>query len=151
FTGDGKSSGSTKSIVPYCSFNQDLNRYILKVKNLDGDKAKVTWGADSKVFTKAELEAGINLNEHFFNNPFVPEWSKFEQKVLAKQSFETSMIKDHITRYPGLSNMFAKDKDVDGAIETLRKKFLDRQAQLSAEVRAAVVPMKHTILVAVEK
>jgi len=151
FSGDEKSSGGTRSILPFCTFNQDLNRYILIVKNLDSEKAKVTWGADSKVFTKAELEKGVNLTEHFFANPFVPEWNKLEQKVAAKQGFETMMIKELITRFPNLSKSFDGDKEAEAAIEVLRKKLMDKHAKLVADVRAGVVPVKHTLVITAEK
>jgi hypothetical protein len=48
FQGDGKSSGSTRSIAPFVPFNQDLNRLTLKVTGLDTAKAKVTWGSETK-------------------------------------------------------------------------------------------------------
>lgn len=151
FSGDDKNPGGTRSILPFCTFNQDLNRFVLVVKNLDGEKAKVTWGADSKVFTKAELEKGVNLTESFFGNPFVPEWNKLEQKVAAKQGYETSMIKDLITRFPGLARTFDNDKEAEAAIEVLRKKLLEKHAKLVADVRAAVVPVKHTLTITAEK
>jgi lysophospholipase L1-like esterase len=151
FSGDEKSSGGTRSIVPFCSFNQDLNRYVLVVKNLDGDRAKITWGADSKEFSKADLEKGINLTEHFFRNPFVPEWSKLEQKVLAKQNFETPMIKEAITRFPGLQRMLDGDKESVDSLENIRQRLIAKQTKLAGEARAAVVPVKHTVVIEVQK
>jgi hypothetical protein len=44
FDADPKSAGSNRSILPFTSFNQDLNRLTLQVKNLGSAKAKVTWG-----------------------------------------------------------------------------------------------------------
>jgi len=151
FSGDEKSSGGTRSILPYCTFNQDLNRYILIVKNLAGEKAKVTWGADGKVFTRVELEKGVNLTEHFFVNPFLSEWNNLEKKVLAKQEFEKKLIKEIITRFPDLSSCLDGDKEADAVIEALRKKLMDKHAKLVADVRAAVLPVKHTLVIAAEK
>ncbi len=56
FEGDAKSSSGTRSILPFCKFNEELNRLTLRVTNLDTPKAKVTWGAESKEFTQGAAE-----------------------------------------------------------------------------------------------
>ena len=55
FEGDGTSSSSTRSILPFVPFNDDLNRFVLKVHNLDVPRAKVTWGVETKEFTREHL------------------------------------------------------------------------------------------------
>ncbi len=62
FTGDEKSSGGTRSILPFCDFNEKLNRLTLRVKNLDAAKAKVTWGTESKEFTQRATDARHQLS-----------------------------------------------------------------------------------------
>ena len=48
FDGDAKSSGGTRSILPFCNFTEELDRLTLRVKNLDAAKAKVTWGTQTR-------------------------------------------------------------------------------------------------------
>ena len=43
------------AILPFVPFNQELNRYLLIVRNLGSAKAKITWGDQSREFTAAEL------------------------------------------------------------------------------------------------
>ena len=151
FSGDEKSSGGTRSILPFTPFNQDLNRLTLVVKNLDAEKAKVTWGAASKIFTKAELEKGINLAAEFIENPFSDGFRKLEGIVAQKQAFETVMIKQTINSFPRLVESSGKNKDVEASVEGLRKQLFEVQARMGADARAAVVPVKHTVTVAAEK
>src|SRR6185503_7028464 len=98
------------SILPYVPFNADLNRITLVVKNLDGAKAKVTWGTASRSFSKEELEKGVNLAAEFIENPFAEPFKKIESMVAAKQGLETGMIKFVINKFPRSLDAVAKDK-----------------------------------------
>lgn len=151
FSGDEKSSSGTRSVLPFTRFNEELNRLTLTVKNLDAEKAKVSWGAASKVFTKAELEKGVNLAAEFAESPFSEPFKKLEALVSAKQAYETTMIKSMITNFPKLLASAADDKDFQAAAEGFRKALFDRQEKLGDGVRAAVAPVKHAIVVAPEK
>ena len=148
FQGDEKSSSGSRSIAPFTSFNQDLNRLTLTVKNLDAPKAAVTWGSETKSFSKADLEKGINLAEQFMNqNPFAEAFRNLDQRVSQKQSFETGMIRGAITGFPGLAKTLESDKDIATKIETLRKTYFDLHATFHTLARAAVVPVKHAVIV----
>lgn len=147
FFGDEKSSGSTRSILPFVPFNQDLNRLTLVVKNLDAARAKVTWGKASKEFAKADLEKGINLAAEFLDNPFCPEFQRVEALVRQKQEFETMMIKSFITNFPSLTRNLGEDAEAKAALETLRTRLWATEDKHHATVLAAVKPVKHTILV----
>ena len=151
FSGDDKSPKGTRSILPYVPFNADLNRFTLVVKNLDGAKATVTWGAASKTFTREELEKGVNLAAEFPENPFVEPFRKVEAMVGAKQALETGMIKAVINQFPRTVDAMAKDKSVEASVEALRRQMIETQEKLGASVRSSVLPVKHTIVVAVEK
>ena len=151
FSGDEKSSGGTRSILPFSPFNADLNRLTLVVKNLDGEKAKVTWGAAAKLFTKAELEKGVNLAAEFIENPFSEVFRKLEAIVAQKQAYETTMIKQTINSFPRIVDSTGKDSEVAATIETLRKQLIEVQERKGADARAAVVPVKHTVTIAAEK
>lgn len=151
FSGDEKSSAGTRSILPYVPFNADLNRFTLVVKGLDGAKARVTWGAASKTFTKEELEKGVNLAAEFPENPFVAPFRKVESMIGAKQAFETEMIKAIITRFPNLLDSMGKDKTVEASFEALRTQLFETQEKLDRSVRSVQLPVKHTLMVASEK
>jgi len=151
FSGDEKSPGGTRSILPHVPFNADLNRFLLVVKNLDGAKAKVTWGVASRSFTKEDLEKGVNLAAEFVEHPFVEPFRKVEMMIGAKQQFETGMIKSMITTFPRLVDAMGKDRTVEASVEALRKQLFETQEKLDASVRTVLLPVKHTITVAVEK
>ncbi|GDY19740.1 hypothetical protein LBMAG56_10850 [Verrucomicrobiota bacterium] len=87
FDADPKNSGSTRSITPFFPFNQDLNRFTLKVKNLTAAKAKVTWGKVTREFSKEQLEAGVNLAAEFPSTPFDEAFGKVLGAVANKQNF----------------------------------------------------------------
>ncbi len=150
FYGDGKSQGSTKSIVPFVPFNDDLNRLTLVVKNLGAERAKVTWGSSGKSFSKAELEKGINLAAEFLDNPFSEPFSKLDALVAKKQAFETNLIKEVITRFRNAGELLGGDEEGRQALETLRRRLLARHQRLQDEARLAVTPVRHTIAITPE-
>jgi lysophospholipase L1-like esterase len=150
FAGDDKSPGGTRSMLPYVPFNDDLNRFTLVVKNLGSAKAKVTWGAASKSFSKEDLEKGINLAAEFAETPFGDAFRKVEAMIATKQNFETGMIKTVINQFPNMIKSTGQDKEVEASVEALRKQLIDTQEKLGASVRSAMLPVKHTITVAAE-
>ena len=151
FFGDEKSPGGTRSILPYVPFNQELNRFLLIVKNLDGDKAKVTWGNESKSFSRQDLESGINLADQFINNPFSEPFRKLDGLIAAKQNYETPMIKEVIHNFGVAERLLGEKEGEESALEPLRKKLYDKYEKLHEAVRAGMVPVKHTLTIAVEK
>lgn len=147
FDGDAKSSKGTRSITPYLPFNEELNRFTLKVKNLSGEKAKVTWGGESKEFPRAQLEAGINLAAEFAKTPFDEAFFKYMGAVGNKQAFETGLIKDFVTKFRNYSADIKADPELGTAFATLKTRLGARHAALEMESRKALVPVKHTISV----
>ncbi|MFT5129895.1 MAG: lysophospholipase L1-like esterase [Rhodothermales bacterium] len=145
FSGGEKDPNGTRSILPYLSFNQDLNRFVLVVKNLSQPKADVTWGKATKTFTKAELAAGVNLADSFLENPFVEPFRQLERVVADKQNRETRTIKGTITNFRGLLQDFKDDKEVADATALLKRKLFERNAADAARARAAVKPVTHSI------
>ncbi|RBP35870.1 lysophospholipase L1-like esterase [Roseimicrobium gellanilyticum] len=145
FEGDAK--GGTRSILSFCDFNEKLNRYTLQVKNLSAPKAKVTWGKETKEFTKEQLASGINLAAEFTSTPFDGAFSKFSSAVGAKQSQETVMIKNLITHFRSFAGDVKEDKEFASALEVLKKKMTTKQQTLDTEARKLLVPVKHTLKV----
>ncbi|MDX1948186.1 MAG: SGNH/GDSL hydrolase family protein [Pirellulaceae bacterium] len=151
FEGDGKSSGSTRSILPFLPFNEDLNRLTLKVKNIESPKAKVTWGDASKEFTKEQLTAGINLAAEFEKTPFDADFAKLIAAVGAKQAFETYMIKSVVTNFRNAPADVKADPEVQAAQKAYAAALLARQQKLDSAARATLVPVKHTLTVTAVK
>jgi lysophospholipase L1-like esterase len=147
FDADPKASSSTRSILPFCSFNQDLNRLTLKVKGLTSAKAKVTWGAESKEFTAEQLAAGINLAAEFAKTPFDAAFAGLYSAVATKQGYETPLIKGMITNFRSFADDAKSDPEIGGAISTLKTKLLGKQQKLDAAAHARLVPVKHSLKV----
>jgi len=150
FYGDEKSPASTRSIVPFVPFNEELNRLTLVVKNFGGARAKVQWGGAVKSFSKEELERGVNLAAAFLDNPFSDAFRKVDELVAKKQGFETPMIKEVVTRFRTTRDLLGSDAEAEKALATLRGRLVAKDDALHATVRAAVVPVKHTISVEAE-
>jgi lysophospholipase L1-like esterase len=146
FEGDAKSSGSTRSILPFVAFNQDLNRFTLTVTGLKTPKAKVTWGEESREFTKDQLAEGINLPAEFSKTPFDPSFARLQSAVAAKQGFETFMIKQIVTDFRNIPDI-GTDAEVQQAASTLTRKLMNRWEQLDKDARAQLTPVKHSLLV----
>jgi lysophospholipase L1-like esterase len=149
FDADPKAPTSTRSILPFTSFNQDLNRFTLVVKGLSKDKAKVTWGEESREFSKAQLEGGINLASEFSKTPFDGAFTELMKAVGTKQAHETVMIKNHISpmrKQPAEGDQ-AKAQDILTARKALKAELIAKQAELDAAARAKLKPVRHTIKV----
>lgn len=147
FSGDSNEPTGTRSILPFCDFNDRLNRLTLRVKNLDAPKARVTWGAETREFTKEQLAQGINLAAEFAKTPFDAAFFAVMNAVRVKQEHETRMIKGMITNFRSFLKDAVADPEFAAALETVKKKMSARQAKLDAAARQLVVPVKHTVRV----
>ena len=131
---DTLASGMT--LVP---FQQDLNRLVLKVTHAPAERYKVTWGAETHSFTRAQLETGINLAAEFVNNPFVESFNRVDQAVAAKQNYETRQIKMLFHGEEGHAAM----EDTVALTEKVR-------TPLANNIRAALTPVQHKLVLAAE-
>jgi hypothetical protein len=149
FTGKPDDPNGTVSILPFVPFQQDLNRFELKVSNLPSATAEVSWGGQKKVFSKTELEKGINLAAEFIDNPFSVQFKLFLDELWIKQNFETWMIKGIITNIRDLAKLPDADKDpkIKESAEYLRMKLTVRQPELDAKVKSSLKPVKYQITV----
>ncbi|MCP5559189.1 MAG: hypothetical protein H7A55_15695 [Verrucomicrobiaceae bacterium] len=138
---------SMRSILPFCDFNEKLNRLTLRVQNLSSAKAKVTWGNESHEFTREQLATGINLADVFDKTPFEQAFIQLVIAVNNKQAYETPMIKGMITNFRNFAADAQNDPEFAAALETLKAKMMANQEKLDAEVHAKLVPVKHVIKV----
>lgn len=147
FEGDAKSSGGTRSITAFLPFNEELNRFTLKVANLSGEKAKVSWGTETKEFTSAQLATGVNLAAEFATTPFDGAFKAYMGGVGKKQAFETAMIKDFVTKFRGFAGDVKAQPELGDALDAVKTQMGTRHDALDAEARKSLVPLKHTIVV----
>jgi lysophospholipase L1-like esterase len=144
FYGDPAKTGSTSGIIEFLPFNQDLNRLTLVVKGVTG-KAKVTWGKNSKEFSAADLEKGINLAAEFIaDNPFSEPFKKVEDVIRKQQNAETPLVKKTLNDLP-------KAKDKAKAEEAAKAEMAKVKEMEDASAAAAMTPVKHTIQIEVVK
>ncbi|HUU89699.1 MAG TPA: SGNH/GDSL hydrolase family protein [Phycisphaerae bacterium] len=144
FFGDDTSPDSTRSVLPFVAFNEDLNRLTLIVKGLAGGKATVAWGPGapgSKSFTAEQLAQGINLAAEFLDNPFCAAFQKVDGEIAAKQKYETWLIQSNRMVLAGTP----KAKSPRWPATALAE-----YDALVKAVRAAFVPVKHTLTVTPE-
>ncbi len=145
FQGDEKSSGSTRSILPFTSFNSDLNQLVLKVKGLVKPHAVVKWGNIEKKFSREQLSAGVNLAAEFKETPFDAAFQKLLDAIASKQNFETYMIKTIITDFRSFPKEVIVDADLKQAMGVFRSSLLSSQQKLDDMVKKSLVPVKHTL------
>lgn len=138
-TGDSKSDGSIRSAMTLVPFNKELNRLTLVAKGGSAENYKVTWGADSKVYSAAQLAAGVNLADDFAVNPFSKAFDKVDAAVAAKQAYETHQIKDILH-----GQEFRLEPEAMLALtERIR-------TPLAVAIKSAFVPVTHTIKIEAE-
>ena len=132
---------SIRSAMTLIPFNQDLNRLTLKATQVRAGRTyRITWGSESKPFTAAQLERGVNLAEEFPCNPFCEAFAKVDAAVAAKQAYETTQIKKSFRSPEAKADM----ESVAARTETERE-------PLAAAIHSAFVPVTHTIKVELVK
>jgi hypothetical protein len=107
---------------------------MLVVKGGSATNYAVTWGSDTRVYTAAQLAAGVNLADDFEANPFSAAFARVDAAVYAKQNYETIQIKS-------LFYTPAAKADPDG-IAALSDHV---RAPLVDAIAKSFVPVTHTI------
>ena len=148
FSGAEKDPNGTRSILPFLPFNEDLNRFMLVVKNLESEQAEVTWGEAKKIFPRAQLEQGINLAAEFIDNPFVEPFQRLDRIVQQKQQYETNMIKRIVTNFRQIRNVVGKDDELDELLAGVYGKLGIKQEKYQEQARDSVQPLRHKLSVA---
>jgi hypothetical protein len=150
--GDGAaemaSPASTRDVLPFLPFNQDLNRLMLVVKDAGSGKVKVMWGNASKEFDAGELQKGINLAAEFLDNPFSEPFRRIEDQIRRKQDLETPMVKETINQIPRVVQWAPTAKD---ALNEAAAKAIESDKDLSDALTVSVVPVKHTLKIEIIK
>jgi lysophospholipase L1-like esterase len=141
FEGDPTKPNATSGVIEFFPFNADLNRLTFKVTGAGAAGAKVTWGPATKQFTAEQLQKGINLAEEFLDNPFCEPFREAEKKIRRQQDYETPLVKTLLHLTPTYEPFIADE--TASFVQTV----IQKDKQFAAESRAAVVPVKHKILI----
>lgn len=137
---------SLRSGMTFVPFNQDLNRFMLTVKNAKAGKYHVNWGNQSKVFTSEQLSNGVNLAAKFEENPFSTRFAMIDAAIDSKQAFETREIKN-LFRVPGENIPM---EQITEQTEKVLKDAERQHAALEEVVRVAYAPVTYTLTVTPE-
>ena len=147
FTGDPASPSSTTGMLEFIPFNQDLNRYLLVVKNASASSLKIQWGDTSKIFTAEQLAAGVNLAAEFLKNPFSEPFAKV-QEAIRKQQMIGLQLAGPVSLFDVMAENRAKNPVTGGkAFDEDREAVLQFDALVRAHSRSLIVPVRHSILI----
>jgi lysophospholipase L1-like esterase len=122
------------ALVP---FDDELNRFLLRVVLPKSASYTVTWGEQSRTYAAGDLEKGINLAKEFDDNPFIPAVRKIQEAVSKKQEYETRQIKNIVHGPEGAA-------DLEAAFALTEK----ARAPLEQAVTVSLQPVEHVIKVA---
>jgi hypothetical protein len=99
------------------------------------------------MFTREQLEKGINLAAEFSRTPFDEPFAALSAAVADKQAYETMMIKQLVTDFQKIPDI-GTDAEAQAAVSVLNDRLMRRWKQLEAKVRERLVPVKHSITIA---
>lgn len=134
-------------MLEFIPFNQELNRYLLVVKNPPAASLKITWGEESKVFTSEQLAAGINLAAEFLKNPFSAPFAKLLNAFAAQQIIDRQLI-GPTSLMDEVAGNRQKNPDAGGnAFEDAKDAIIQFDSIVRANSLRQVVPVNHTILI----
>jgi hypothetical protein len=139
-------SDSIRSGMTLVRFNQDLNRFLLTVRNPKAEKYVVNWGGNRRVFTAEQLKQGVNLAAEFEDNPFSTRFAMIDAAVDGKQAFETREIKN-LFRVPG--DNVTMEQIAQQTDRMLKDAERERDA-LEKAIRVAYAPVTYTLTVTPE-
>jgi len=137
---------TTASVLPFLPFNADLNRYLLIVHGLTSAQAKITWGMQTQVFARADLEKGINLADAFStDNPFSESFAKVDAVVRDQQDQETRVTWEYLAEAKAaLAEAIPSQTSTLDLIQNTAIARCDTLAQAAA---AQVTPVHHSITI----
>jgi lysophospholipase L1-like esterase len=137
----------TRSILPFCGFNEEMNRLVLVVGGLKSAAAKIVWGGEAMEFGREQLERGVNLAAEFRSTPFDADFAGLTHAVGEKQEFETLAIRNLVTGFRMLDAHAGADAGFAAARETVTSMVREIHALKEAAARRVLVPVRHRIRV----
>ncbi|HEX3602206.1 MAG TPA: SGNH/GDSL hydrolase family protein [Lacipirellulaceae bacterium] len=144
FHGEPDKTNATTGVIEFLPFNDELNRFTLKVTNAPAEKYKLTWGETTKEFDREQLAKGINLAAEFLKNPFSEPFHKVENAIREQQNYETPLVKKLVTNVPEFKQLVPKEA---ADIEKVAASAIERDQELFASAEKSVTPVKHTLII----
>lgn len=135
---EGYPSVPCRYVLQHCPFNRELNRYMLRVRGLPNQPVRVTWGDRNLIFTREQLEAGINLAAEFPENPFCPTLRALDAAVWRKQVYERNLF--------GILNVTIWDRHFQGTKPPERQELLRKNLEDFNAWSAKEFPDNHPLL-----
>jgi hypothetical protein len=152
FRGRPDSPDATQAaVLRAVPFNDELNRYLLVVKNLGAAKAKVTWSypndqrlTATKEFTAEQLGKGINLAAEFVeSNPFQSQFEPVDNAVHIEEDQEQGLTQDFMFQVPRFKSFIAPG--ADAAFDQAVAAGMAQHQKLFIDAARQVIPVTHTI------
>ena len=134
--GDLASDASIRAGLALVPFDDELNRFTLKIANPSSPNYQVTWGTVSKTYSADQLRSGISLAKDFDNHPLVPAFKAVWDAVEARQTYETRQIKTLVHGPEG-------DADMEGTFSVTEK----ARAKLESAVHNSLKPVNHELTI----
>ena len=135
-SGPADRDDSIRSGMTLVPFAQELNRFTLVAKGKPKTLYLVRWGTETRIYSAAALEQGVNLAEDFPLNPFTGAFEKIDTAVGTKQAFETHQIK-------ALMHGAEGKQDQEGTVASSEVE----RARLIAEIHEAQRAVEHTLVI----
>jgi len=142
FYGDPTKTSSTRSVLEFLPFNEELNRFKLVVTGAGDGKVKVTWGTAAKEYPAADIAKGINLAAEFDDNPFSSPFKQVEIKISNQQNMEVTLVKTLIHGLPEYKKFLPDDAET---VERLGAALVKKDQVARDESAASVGAVKHTL------
>ncbi len=134
--GDAANDDSIRAGQALVPFDDELNRFILKLQSPAAAAYEVSWGESTRVYTAEELLKGVNLAKDFHTHPLQPAFKRIWDAVEAKQDYETRQIKMLVHGPEGAA-------DLEGTFAVTEK----ARARLAKAITDARQPAEHVITV----
>ena len=134
--GDPANDDHLRAGLALVPFDAMLNRFTLSIASPAAARYEVTWGAETRQYEAARLEAGVNLAADFIEHPLLAPFRKVWAAAEAKQAYETRQLRQLMHGPEGAADMEATVALTEKVREELR-----------AKLDAALQPVDHTITV----
>ncbi|MCW1913562.1 SGNH/GDSL hydrolase family protein [Luteolibacter sp. GHJ8] len=134
--GDVKNDDVIRAGLALIPFDEELNRFILKIDAPAAANYEVRWGDTARTYSADQIKAGVNLAKDFETNPAQPAFKRVWDAVEAKQNYETRQIKTLVHGPEG-----AADREATFALTEKAR------APLAKAIAEALQPLEHSISV----
>ena len=132
--GDLANDDSLRAGLALVPFDAELNRFTLRMTSPSAKRYSVTWGAETREYDTAELEAGVNLAADFIEHPLLAPFRTVWDAAARKQAYETRQMKDLMHGPEGQA-------DMDATVALTEKV----HTKLAGELAASMKPVEHQI------